>query len=611
MHEVRKMNRLIKKLTLNKWVLPLLMVGILYMKSLFLLVTLYDASPKVLIMSLLSLAPISVIVSFSFLFEGRKKLFYFFAVNVFYSFLFYADMTYFDGLNRLFSLYVLYLKNISTEFAASTSEYFMNLNFLVFLDLPVWLFMLFRSKKVIDKSLLTKGQEAMLKRIMLFGTAFAMSFIVMLTQMFTVRRTVGIENYENHALMLSPVGNHMINMASYVVDRVKSLDEDELASIRGWFNMNESHFNVDEQYKDLQGVLKGKNIIVVHFESLESFALDYEFEGKEITPNINKLMKNGISFSNVKEQTQEGVSSDAELMFNTGLYPTQKGSAFMSYGENEYFALPKLLKKSGYETMAIHGDMAEFWNRDIVYPNIGIDRYIDEELFEDKRYSGLGILDESLFKQSLKEIGKAESPYYSYVMTVTSHTPFTIEEEHRYLGIPEGENNDAGYLESIHYTDYHLGKFYEELEKRGELENTAIVVFGDHEGIHKYHESDLPDNEKKVPFFIHVPGMEPISIDTLGGQVDMLPTLLYMLGVDEELYADKVMGSNLLREGEGSVILATGEILGEPHDREHLANAPLISNLIITGDYFGRSEIDVDLKNEIVNKERDNDTYLD
>lgn len=605
------MNSFIKKLTLNKWVLPIMMMVILYIKSLFLLVTLYDASPKVLIMSLLSLAPISVIASFSFLFEGRKKLVYFFLVNVFYSFLFYADMTYFDGLNRLFSIYVLYLKNISTEFAASTSEYFMNFNFLVFLDLPVWLYMVLKSKKVIDRSFLTKGQEAFLKRMMLFGTAFAMSFIVMLTQMFTVRKTVGIENYENHALMLSPVGNHMVNMASYVADRVKNLDDEELASIRGWFNRNQSQVNVDEEYKELYGVLKGKNIIVVHFESLESFVLDYEFEGKAITPNLNKLMENGINFHNVREQIQEGVSSDSELMFNTGLYPTQKGSAFMSYGENDYFALPKLLKNYGYDTMAIHGDMAEFWNRDIVYPNIGIDRYIDELLFEDTRYSGLGILDESLFKQSLKEIDKTESPYYAYVMTVTSHTPFTLEEEHRYLGIPESGNNDAGYLESIHYTDYHLGKFYEELEKSGELDNTAIVLFGDHEGIHKYHETELPDNEKKVPFFIHVPGMEPVDIDTLGGQVDMLPTLLYMMGVDEGIYNDKIMGSNLLREGEGSVILATGEILGEPSDREHLMNAPLISNLILTGDYFSISEIDVDLKNEIVNKERESDTYLD
>ena len=149
MHEVRKMNSLIKKFALNKWVLPLFMVAVLYIKSLFLLVTLYDASPKVLVMSLLSLAPISVIVSFSFLFEGRKKLVYFFLVNVFYSFLFYADMTYFDGLNRLFSLYVLYLKNISPEFAASTGEYFMNLNFLVFTDLPFALYFVVKSLSLI------------------------------------------------------------------------------------------------------------------------------------------------------------------------------------------------------------------------------------------------------------------------------------------------------------------------------------------------------------------------------------------------------------------------------------------------------------------------------
>src|SRR5690554_6425865 len=120
------MDRMMKKLTKNKWTLPLILVAVLYIKSLFLLVTLYDASPRIFLMSLLSFAPISVIVSFSFLFEGRKKLMYLFLVNAFYSFTFYADMTYFDGLNRLFSLYVLYLKNISPEFAASTSEYFMN-----------------------------------------------------------------------------------------------------------------------------------------------------------------------------------------------------------------------------------------------------------------------------------------------------------------------------------------------------------------------------------------------------------------------------------------------------------------------------------------------------
>ena len=270
-------------------------------------------------MSLLSIAPILVIVSFSFLFEGRKKLWYFFFVNVGYSILFYADMTYFDGLNRLFSFYVLYLKNISPEFAASTSEYFMNLNFLVFVDLPFVLYMLLKSKKVIGKSVRQKNRELRMKRWGLFGTAFALSFMLMVTQFMTVRKTARIENYENHALLLSPVGNHMVNLATFIRDSVKKLNEEEIASIEDWYDENASHFNVADEYKDLKGLLAGKNLIVVHFESLESFALDYTWQGQEITPNLNKLIKNSINFTNVREQIQEGVSSDAELMFNTGL----------------------------------------------------------------------------------------------------------------------------------------------------------------------------------------------------------------------------------------------------------------------------------------------------
>jgi len=124
------------------------------------------------------------------------------------------------------------------------------------------------------------------------------------------------------------------------------------------------------------------------------------------------------------------------------------------------------------------------------------------------------------------------------------------------------------------------------------LENSAFIIFGDHEGLHKYYESELPDNDKKLPFIISVPGMEGIEIDTTGGQVDMLPTLLYLMGVKKNVYSRKVMGSNLLRTGPGSVILPSGEILGEPRNEEHLKRATEISNLILAGDYFGEGHSD-------------------
>lgn len=583
------MDNMIKKLVSKKWLLPVVMGAIIYFKSLFLLFTLYGPSLKVFYMSLLSIAPIGVIVSFSLLFSGRNKLKYFFIMDLFYSVLFYADMTYFSGLNRLFSIYVLYLKNISTEFVASTSEYFLNFNFLVFIDLPLVFLIMKNSKKVLDEPEVKKYKLAKSKKRRFFATAFGLSFILMVTQFFTLTKTKALENYENLPLLLSPVGNHMINMATYISDTVKTLNEEELDSIDNYYKSNASQFKADEKYEDLKGILKGKNIIAIHFESLEGFTIGYEREGKEITPNLNRIIENSVYFSQVKDQTREGVSSDAELMFNTGLFPTQKGSAFMSYGENNFFALPKLLKSEGYETMALHGDKASFWNRDIVYPNLGIDHYYDEEKFLDKRFSGLGLLDESLFKQSLIETEKAKNPYYAYVMTVTSHTPFLLEKEHSYLGLTPTEDdtaNDIGYLESIHYTDHFLGEFYDQLERDGELDNTAIVIFGDHEGIHKYHETKLPENHKNVPFIVHIPGMEKIEVNALGGQIDMLPTLLYMLGQDEAVYSDKVLGSNLLREGAGYVVMPTGKVLGHPLNLEHLADGPMISNLIITGDYF-------------------------
>lgn len=586
------MNQKLERITASKWAIPMMLTGILYVKSLILLFSLYEVSVRILLLSFLSFAPIFVIVSFSFLFEGRRKWMYFVTTDLVFSVMFYADLVYFRGLNQLFSLYVLFFKNMTLDFGASTGGYFYNIDFVMLVDLPVLFYATRKSKKLSKNQPVLAKKESLTKKSLLFVTSFTFSFLIMITQFFAVKQTIGMENYENYALLLSPVGNHLVNMASFVSEKVKTLSEEDSLNIKAWFAANEKNLDADPQYEDLYGILEGKNIIVIHYESLERFVLDSSFYGKEITPNLNRILDSSINFT-VKEQVREGTSSDTELMFNTGLYPTLKGSAFMSYGENTYFSLPKLLKEDGYETMTIHGDEAKFWNRDVVYPSLGIDKYVDESLFEDKRYSGLGILDESLFTQSLKEIEKTDSPFYAYIMSVTSHTPFNIEEEYRFLGIP-GEDADAGYLESMHYTDHYLGEFYDSLEEKGILEDSAIIIFGDHEGIHKYHESSLPENNGEIPFIVSIPGMEGFEVDQLGGQVDMLPTLLYLLGVEKDVYSGSVMGSNLLKSDSGSVILPTGELVGETEDEEHLIKASEIANLIITGNYFAEDPLNRD-----------------
>jgi phosphoglycerol transferase MdoB-like AlkP superfamily enzyme len=244
------------------------------------------------------------------------------------------------------------------------------------------------------------------------------------------------------------------------------------------------------------------------------------------------------------------------------------------------------LNQQGYTSVAIHGDEKEFWNRDRAFESMGFDKYISEEQFQYNETEGLGILDEDMFDQSILEIEKLKEPFYFFAITITSHMPFDLSDNLRELDL-EGDEYTEGYLQSLYYTDKAFGEFYNNLKEKGYLENSAVIIYGDHEGIHKYYSTELPDNNKEIPFIVNLQGMEGMVLKTEGGQVDMMPTLAYMLGIDEDEYASNVMGRNLFNMDGGSPILSTGEIVGAASNETHLLEALEISNMIIKGNYFG------------------------
>lgn len=309
------------------------------------------------------------------------------------------------------------------------------------------------------------------------------------------------------------------------------------------------------------------------------------YYGQEITPNINKLLNNSIYFSNIVEQVRDGNSSDAELLYNASVLPLKGGSAFLRFGENKYITLPKLLHNKGYVSIAIHGDDKEFWNRDYVFPAFGFDEYIDEQKFDDKSLAGMGISDKSLFNQTIKEIKKLKEPYNIFVITLTSHMPFILDKEDQFLNLPDNDISSQ-YLQSIHYTDKVFGEFYDQLDSEGLLDNSVLILYGDHEGIHKYYKTTLPVNNYEIPFIIHVPGMEGFEIDKAGGQVDMMPTLAYLMGIEKEKYTSGVMGRNLFGNYSGSGIFPTGEVLKGTDDIDHLEDAIDIADKYIRGNYL-------------------------
>lgn len=549
----------------------------LVLKSNYPLSMLYDMNGTYYLFGLFAaVIPVAISISISFFLKGKAKRNYLFFTDLILSILLFADAVYARSFGKLLSVRMLQASSVLDGLGSGVLSLLKPGDFILFLDLPL-LFWIFKHQD-------SERQKRNVPRGVL---AFVMSLTLTFGYTNYVSQTAMKGNQAKWPLAMSPLGSHLHELFRITQDENVSLTRDEVDEISTWHEENAKYLGTDPQYQALAGSLEGKNLIAIHFESLENFVIGQEVMGCEITPNINALLDESLYFSNVIEQTQDGNSSDAELLFNTSMYPLADGSAFILYGDHEYNSLPILLKESGYTSLAIHGDDKTYWNRDQVYPKLGFADYIDETRFADTSQIGLGIDDAVLFDESLNRIRTLSEPYYFSIITVTSHMPFELPEEKQMLSFEE-TNSGTDYLQSIHYVDSLLGDFIRTLDEEGLLENSAVIIYGDHEGVHKYYETDLPENNQELPFIIYSPGMEGQEITNHGGQIDMLPTLLSLMGTDQTSYQDTVMGRNLLGTYTGSAISAEGEMPVPTDGADLLKETQEIADLAIKGKYYER-----------------------
>ena len=133
-----------------------------------------------------------------------------------------------------------------------------------------------------------------------------------------------------------------------VNDIVKSL-EPKMATL---FGSDKVYKEVNDFYSDRSdkqnykneytNVLKGKNVIAIHFESMQNVLINMKINGTEITPNLNRLTKEGLYFSNFHPQVSFGTSSDTEFTMATSLLPVKSGSVFINYSDKEFVSMYKL-----------------------------------------------------------------------------------------------------------------------------------------------------------------------------------------------------------------------------------------------------------------------------
>ena len=372
----------------------------------------------------------------------------------------------------------------------------------------------------------------------------------------------------------------------HINDLIKSL-EPKFVSIFGYDNAmkNFNDYFSSEDRKKYEGtneytnMFAGKNVITIHAESIQQFLIDLKFNGEEVTPNLNKLAHNGLYFDNFYTQVSVGTSSDTEFTFNTSLMPAKYGTAFSNYFDKEYVSVPALLKEKGYYTCSMHGNTGDFWNRRIMHENLGYDNLYAKNTYDIDEVIGLGISDESFFRQSaekLKKISEEHDKWYDYVITLSNHTPFSNVDKYgefdvdiktdqidpetgEQLVYPYMEGTKLGrYFKSAHYADQALGHFLEALEAEGLMENTLIVIFGDHDArlpisefnrLYNYDPTTddiLPETDpnykefgeyqyelnRKTPLIMYAKGNEKNAktISYYMGMYDLMPTLGNMMG---------------------------------------------------------------------------------
>jgi lipoteichoic acid synthase len=538
---------------------------------------------------------IGIVVSPALLFKSTGRSCYLIILNLAISLLSLMDLWYFRALNRFTSVYHLREAGNLHNLSSAILPYIHATDFLLLADvIGLCVYLLWR-----------KGRRAP-RRIPAFAAILALS-VVTLAHMSTIEidscsmfytRWRPVETIAT----ISPIGYHLHDLYTFCTEPAQlELSSEDRKQIRDWFGRKNEYLPPNKYF----GRFRGYNLLLLQCESLENFVINKTIGGQVITPTLNGLLAQSLYFNNYMEQVADGTSMDSEYMVNTSVYPLETGTASWRFPNNTYRSLPRLLAERGYWTADYHPDPASYWNWGELMRNLGMQQCLDARNFKQDEIIDLGLSDGSFLNQVAPDLIKLRQPFYAYLITLTNHGPFDLPKPLRELKLDEklDQTEIGGYLQSVHYMDKHIGILLARLDAAGLLEHTLVGIFGDHCGIHKFSEESLAkmsentrqwmENGKRIPLILYQKHQAGECISELGGQIDALPTLSYLMGVDEKKVEGFAMGRNLLNTHKHFVVLQDGTFLSSvdsKREREDALAGIELAQKIVFSNYFNSSE---------------------
>lgn len=371
------------------------------------------------------------------------------------------------------------------------------------------------------------------------------------------------------------IGFHGYDIYRYGRDHLvgqPKLAEEEVNQVKAWFDAKRME---PSGTGALFGKYKGSNVIMIQTEAFMNFVIGQSIGGQEITPNFNRLMKDSMYFSNFYHQTGQGRTSDADFVTHSSLLPLPTGSVFTRYADREYDTLPEILKEQGYGTNVFHAYDSSFWNRTTMYREMNYDRFYSKKDFEMNDVQGWSLSDKAFFAQSLDEMKGIKQPFYSFLITLTSHHPYYVPKNAAKLDTGAFEGSIFGnYLQSIHYVDEAFGQFVEQMKQQGLWDNTILLIYGDHDNSIKekadyekflgrdLNALDMEQIMNQVPLLIRLPdGGHAGVYPEAAGMMNVTPSILHLLGVSDESYY--WIGSHLFDDEPRLIPLRSGAFSDE------------------------------------------------
>ena len=376
-----------------------------------------------------------------------------------------------------------------------------------------------------------------------------------------------------------------------ITDAAEPITPEKQAEIERWLASQPKHQPADSVTE------KRSNLLIVFAESLESWVLEKKVDGKEITPCLNRLLKEKSTLyaPNVLTQVKGGRSIDAQLMICSGLLPLMSGTYSSLYYDNTFYTLQKAmrgLKHSRSYLLTI--DKVSTWNQGAVARSFGTDTIIS---YHDKRIGDASFFQQCREKIERGEVWKPGESVYMQFVTYSGHAPFKLPDHLRTITFPASiPEKAADYMTTAHYTDKAIGDFVAYLKTLPQYKETIVVIVGDHEGLASYRQELVGNpacrglvSDKQLTPFIVLNSPVGMRYDKFMGQIDIYPTLLNLMQLDA--YRWHGLGQSILdprKQGVavGSVMNVEGT--GSDKEVERLKEAHTVSDYMLRYDWLKR-----------------------